>query len=106
MKKFAFGVILLIGFCATLNAQQVTTQTKANKEIVASITWNSTDGYFIQLQPLGYYTYNVLVDVDGQQLVFNVCQYMTAYQIPAHRHSKIRVKVLGWKSNELTFVVH
>jgi len=106
MKKFTLGVILLIGLCATLNAQQVTTQTKANKLIVASITWNSMDGYFIQLQPLGYYTYNVLVDVDGQKLVFNVYEYMTAYRIPAHRHSKIRVKVLGWKSNELTFVVH
>jgi hypothetical protein len=106
MKKFALGVVLLIGLCATLRAQQVITQTKANKEIVASITWNSMDGYFIQLQPLGYYNYNVLVDVDGQQLVFNVCQYMTAYQIPAHEHSKIRVQVLDWKSNELTFVVH
>jgi hypothetical protein len=106
MKKITLGVILLIGLCATLNAQQVTTQTKSNKEIVASITWNSVDGYFIQLQPLGYYDYNVLVDVDGQQMVFNVCQYVTAYQIPAHSHSKIRVKVLDWKSNELTFVVH
>jgi len=64
----------------------------AAKEIVASITWNSVDGYFVQLQPLGYYNYNVLVDVGGQQMVFNVCQYVTAYQIPAHRHSKIRVK--------------
>ena len=105
MKKFTLGVVLLIGLCATLNAQQVTTQTKANKEIAASITCNNLDGYFIQLQPLGYFSYDVLVDVDGQQQVFSVYEYVTAYQIPASKGSKVTVKVIGAKSNTLTFVV-
>jgi hypothetical protein len=105
MKKFTLGVILLIGLCATLNAQQVTTQRKANKEIAASITFNNLDGYFIELLPLGNYYYDVLVDIDGQQQVFSVYEYATAYQIPVSKGSKVRIKALGTKNNELTFVV-
>jgi hypothetical protein len=105
MKKFTLGVVLLIGLCATLNAQQVTVQTKANKDIVASLTCNNVDGYFVELQPLGNFSYDVLVDVDGQQQVISVYEYVTACQIPASKGSKVTVKVIGSKSNPLTFVV-
>jgi hypothetical protein len=104
MKKVILGFVLLIGLCATSNAQNA--QAKSNKEIAVQLVYNDLDGYLLQIQPLdGSLYYQVEITVDGVSRVVSVCQYMTAYLIPASQHSKVVVQVLNVKSNPLTMVV-
>jgi hypothetical protein len=104
MKKVILGFVLLIGLWATSNAQNV--QGKANKEIAVQLVYNNLDGYLLQIQPLdGSLYYLVEIKVDGASQVVPVCQYMTAYLIPAGHHSKVVIQVLNVKSNPLTMVV-
>jgi len=101
MKKVILGFVLLIGLWATSNAQA-----KANKEIAVQLVHNNLDGYLLQIQPLdGSLYYQVEINVDGVSQVVPVCQYMTAYLIPAHEGSKVVVRVLNVKSNTLTMYV-
>jgi hypothetical protein len=104
MKKVILGFVLLIGLWATSNAQNA--QAKSNKEIAVQMVYNNLDGYLLQIQPLdGSRYYQVEITVDGVSQVVSVCQYMTAYLIPASQHSKVVVQVLNVKSNPLTMVV-
>ena len=104
MKKVILGFVLLIGLWATSNAQ--TSQAKSNKEIAVQLVHNNLDGYLLQIQPLdGSLYYQVEINVDGVSQVVPVCQYMTAYLIPAHEGSRVVVKVLNVKSNPLTMHV-
>jgi len=104
MKKVILGFVLLIGLWATSNAQNA--QAKSNKEIAVQLIHNNLDGYLLQIQPLdGSLYYQVEITVDGASQVVLVCQYMTAYLIPASEGSKVVVQVLNVKSNPLTMVV-
>ena len=104
MKKVLLGFVLLIGLWATSNAQNA--QAKSNKEIAVQMVYNNLDGYLLQIQPLdGSLYYQVEINVDGVSQVVLVCQYMTAFLIPASQHSKVVVQVLNVKSNPLTMVV-
>ncbi len=104
MKKVILGFVLLIGLWATSNAQNA--QAKSNKEIAVQLVYNDLDGYLLQIQPLdGSLYYQVEITVDGVSRIVPVCQYMTAYLIPASQHSKVVVQVLNVKSNPLTMVV-
>lgn len=104
MKKVILGFVLLIGLWATSNAQNA--QAKLNKEIAVELVHNDWDGYLLQIQPLnGSCSYEIEITVDGVSRVVNVCQYMTAYLIPAAQGSKVVVQVLNVKSNRLTMVV-
>ena len=101
MKKAILGFVLLIGLWATSNAQA-----KSNKEIAVQLVHNNLDGYLLQIQPLnGALSYDVQITVDGVSQVVPVCQYVTAYLIPARQGSKVVVQVLNVKSNPLTMVV-
>ena len=102
MKKVILGFVLLIGLWATSNAQA-----KTNKEIAVQLVHNNLDGYLLQIQPLdGSLYYLVEINVDGVSQVVPVCQYMTAYLIPASQHSKVVVQVLNVKSNPLTMLMN
>jgi len=104
MKKVILGFVLLIGLWATSNAQNG--QAKSNKEIAVQLIHNNLDGYLLQIQPLdGSLYYQVEITVDGASQVVLVCQYMTAYLIPASEGSKVVVQVLNVKSNPLTLHV-
>ena len=104
MKKVILGFVLLIGLWATSNAQNA--QAKSNKEIAVQLIHNNLDGYLLQIQPLdGSLYYQVEITVDGASQVVLVCQYMTAYLIPASEGSKVVVQVLNVKSNPLTVVI-
>jgi len=104
MKKVILGFVLLIGLWATSNAQNA--QAKSNKEIAVQLIHNNLDGYLLQIQPLdGSLYYQVEITVDGASQVVLVCQYMTAYLIPASEGSKVVVQVLNVKSNPLTLHV-
>jgi len=102
MKKVILGFVLLIGFWATSNAQA-----KSNKEVAVQLVHNNLDGYLLQIQPLnGCISYDVQITVDGVSKVVSVCQYVTAYLIPANQGSKVVVQVLNVKSNPLTMVIN
>ena len=104
MKKVILGFVLLIGLWATSNAQ--IGQAKSNKEIAVQLVHNNLDGYLLQIQPLdGSLYYQVEITVDGASQVVLVCQYMTAFLIPANEGSKVVVQVLNVKSNPLTMHV-
>ena len=104
MKKVILGFVLLIGLWATSNAQ--IGQAKSNKEIAVQLIHNNLDGYLLQIQPLdGSLYYNVQINVDGACQVVYVCQYVTAFLIPANPGSKVVVQVLNIKSNPVTLVV-
>jgi hypothetical protein len=101
MKKVILGLVLLIGLCASSHAQA-----KSNKEVAVQLVHNNFDGYLLQIQPLdGSLYYNVQINVDGACQVVYVCQYVTAFLIPANPGSKVVVQVLNIKSNPLTLVV-
>jgi uncharacterized protein YdbL (DUF1318 family) len=101
MKKVILGLVLLIGLWATSNAQA-----KSNKEIAVQLVHNNLDGYLLQIQPLnGSISYEVQITVDGVCQVGIVCEYVTAYLIPASQGSKVVVQVLNIKSNPLTMLV-
>ena len=104
MKKVLLGFVLLIGLWATSNAQNA--QAKSNKEIAVQMVYNNLDGYLLQIQPLnGALSYDVQITVDGVSQVVPVCQYVTAYLIPASQGSKVVVQVLNVKSNPLTMLI-
>jgi hypothetical protein len=102
MKKVILGFVLSVGLWAASNAQA-----KTNKEIAVQLVHNDWDGYLLQIQPLnGSLTYDVQITVDGVSQVVTVCEYVTAYLIPARQGSKVVVQVLNVKSNPLTMVIN
>lgn len=107
MKQLLMGIILTLGFCAALNAQQV----KSNSEVTITLSYhNETNiggGIFCMLEFQNHTSaqLNIEISINGSVYsVVSVSPYIMAYQIPAIPKATIECRVLnGGKKDQLEF---
>ena len=103
MKQLLMGMILVLGFCAALNAQQV----KSNSEITGTLSYHNETSigggtfYLIEFQNLTNHPLDIEISINGDVYsVVSVSQYVVGYQIPAIPKGTIECRVLNGKKND------
>ncbi|HEY1872002.1 MAG TPA: hypothetical protein VGG71_13150 [Chitinophagaceae bacterium] len=103
MKQLLMGIILVLGFCAALNAQQV----KSNSVITGTLSFHNETNigggtfYIIEFQNHTNSQLDIEITINGDVYsVVSVSQYIAGYQIPAITKGTIECRVLNGNKND------
>jgi len=103
MKQLLMGIILVLGFCAALNAQQV----KSNGDITCTLSYhdetNIGGGTFYTVEFQNHTNAQLTIEISINGDVYSavtVSQYIVGYQIPAIPKGTIECRVLNGKKND------
>lgn len=110
MKQLLMGIILVLGFCAALNAQQV----KSNSVITATLSYHDETNigggtyYIVEFQNHTNAQLNIEISINGDVYsVVSVSQYVSGYQIPVILKGTIECRVLnGSKNDRIQFKIN